>query len=253
MKVVVIGGTGLIGSQVVADLQALGHEVVPASPRLGINSLTREGLADALTDASVVVDVSNAPSFDERVLWDFFETSTRNLIATETAAGVGHHVALSIVGTDRYDGNAWFRAKINQEKLILHSPIPFSIVHATQFFESTLRIANDSTVGNQVRIAPVRYQPIAASEVAQAVVRTATHAPINDFIEIAGPDRFRFDELIRNALARLDDRREVLADEHATWFGGKLENDTLVPRDGAVLGNMHFEDWFIRTYTPGTR
>lgn len=250
MKVVVIGGTGLIGSQVVANLQAHGHEAVPASPRLGINSLTGEGLAEALEDASVVVDVSNSPSFEEKAVWEFFETSTRNLLAAESAAGVGHHVALSIVGTDRSANNAYFRAKINQEKLIRHSPIPFSIVHATQFFEFVKGIADESTVDGKVYIAPVRFQPIAAADVAKNVARVAAHEPLNGIVEIAGPDSYRFDELIRKTLAKLNDPREVITDPNAPYFGGAVEENTLVPLDGATLGEIHYVDWLTQNLAP---
>src|SRR5687768_16726634 len=219
MKIVVIGGTGLIGSKVVADLREQGHETVPASPRLGINTLTGEGLAEALVGASVVVDVSNAPSFEEAAVLSFFVTSTRNLLAAEAAAGVGHHVALSIVGIDRSPDNGYFKAKIAQETLIESGPTPYSIVRATQFFEFIDGIADSATTGNEVHMAPVAFQPMAAADVAAAVAEVAMNAPLNGRLEIAGPEQLRFDEVIRRRLSARNDPRQVVVDPQAEYFG----------------------------------
>lgn len=246
MKVVVIGGTGLIGSKVVSLLQEHGHEAIPASPRLGINTLTGEGLAAALDGASAVVDVSNSPNFEPAAVLEFFETSTRNLLAAEAAAGVGHHVALSIVGIDRSPDNGYFRAKLAQEELIESGPIPYTIVRATQFMEFADGIADAATTGNDVRIPPVAFQPIAAEDVARAVARAAVSAPVNGRVEIAGPDRLRFDEVIRRRLQTRNDPRQVIADAHAAYFGAVPGEESLVPLNGAQLGQVHFEDWLAR-------
>ena len=243
MKIVVIGGTGLIGAKVVANLGEQGHEAVPASPRLGVNTLTGEGLAEALAGASVVVDVSNAPSFEDHAVLEFFQTSTRNLLAAEAAAGVGHHVALSIVGIDRSPDNGYFQAKLAQEKLIASGPIPYSIVRATQFFEFIDGIADAATTGNDVHIAPVAFQPIAADDVARAVARVAVNAPLNGRLEIAGPDQFRFDEVIRRRLQARNDTRQVIADRQAVYFGAVPREQSLVPLNGAQFGKVRFEDW----------
>jgi uncharacterized protein YbjT (DUF2867 family) len=243
MKVVIIGGSGLIGSKLVARLREQGHEAVPASPDSGVNTLTGEGLADVLTGAAVVVDVSNSPSFEDAAVLKFFETSTANLLAAEAAAGVGHHVALSVVGSDRAPDSGYLRAKIAQEKLIRNSSIPYSIVRATQFFEFLKRIADEATDGDTVRIAPVLFQPIAAEDVARAVGRVAVSAPVNGIVEIAGPQQFRFDEFIRLGLAARQDPRVVIADSHARYFGTELGERTLVPDADARLGEIRFEDW----------
>jgi uncharacterized protein YbjT (DUF2867 family) len=243
MKIVVIGGTGLIGSKIVAALREQGHEAVPASPRLGINTLTGEGLAEALAGASVVVDVSNAPSFEDHAVLEFFQTSTRNLLAAEAAAGVGHHVALSIVGIDRSPDNGYFQAKLAQETLIASGPIPYSIVRATQFFEFIDGIADAATTGNDVHIAPVAFQPMAADDVARAVAGVAANAPLNGRVEIAGPDQFRFDEVIRRRLQARNDARQVIADPQAPYFGAVPREQSLVPLNGAQLGKIRFEDW----------
>jgi uncharacterized protein YbjT (DUF2867 family) len=243
MKIVVIGGTGLIGSKLVTKLGEHGHEAVPASPQTGVNTLTGEGLAEVLAGASVVVDVSNSPSFEEAAVREFFETSTRNLLAAEAAAGVGHHVALSVVGTERPPGNAYFRAKIAQEKLIEDSSIPFSLVHATQFFEFVRRIADEATDEGKVRMAPVLFQPIAGDDVARAVGRTAVGTPLNGRVEVAGPDQYRMDEFFREVLASWGDAREVVTDPHAHYFGAELLERSLVPEDGALLGEIHYNDW----------
>jgi uncharacterized protein YbjT (DUF2867 family) len=250
MKIVVIGGTGLIGSKVVATLREQGHAAVPASPRLGINSLTGEGLAEALASASAVVDVSNSPSFEETAVLAFFETSTRNLLAAEATAGVGHHVALSIVGIDRSPDNGYFQAKIAQEKLIASGPIPYSIVRATQFFEFIDGIADAATSGNDVHIAPVAFQPIAADDVARAVAGVAVNAPLNGRVEIAGPDQFRFDDVIRRRLRSRNDARRVIADPHASYFGAVPSEQSLVPLNGAQLGKIRFEDWLTHAPMP---
>jgi len=243
MKVVVIGGTGLIGSKLVTRLREQGHQAVPASPDTGVNTLTGEGLAEVLTGAAVVIDVSNSPSFDDAAVLRFFETSTGNLLAAEAAAGVGHHVALSVVGCDRAPNSGYLRAKLAQEKLIRNSSIPYSIVRATQFFEFFKRIADEATDGNTVRIAPVLFQPIAAEDVAKAVGRVAVSAPVNGIVEIAGPQQFRFEEFIRLGLAARQDPREVVADPHARYFGAELGQGTLVPGVDARLGEIRFEEW----------
>jgi uncharacterized protein YbjT (DUF2867 family) len=249
MKIVVIGGTGLIGSKVVRKLTEEGHEAVAASPNSGVNTLTGEGLADVLVGTSVVIDVSNSPSFEDAAVLKFFQTSTSNLLAAEVAAGVKHHVALSVVGTERTPEIGYFRAKLAQEKLIQESPIPYSIVHATQFFEFIKSIADSATVDNTVHIAPVLYQPIAADDVATAVARVATGSPLNGTIEIAGPEQFRFDDFIRRGLAERNDPREVVADPHAQYFGAELKERTLVPAGEAQLGETYFKDWLERSKT----
>jgi uncharacterized protein YbjT (DUF2867 family) len=243
MKVVVIGGSGLIGSKLVTRLREHGHEAVPASPDSGVNTLTGEGLDQVLTGAAVVIDVSNSPSFEDAAVLRFFETSTSNLLAAEAAAGVGHHVALSVVGCDRAPDSGYLRAKIAQERLIRNSSIPYSIVRATQFFEFHKRIADEATDGNTVRIAPVLFQPIAAEDVAKAVGRVAVSAPVNGIVEIAGPQQFRFDEFIRLGLGARQDPRVVIADPHARYFGAELGERTLVPGADARLGEIRFDDW----------
>jgi uncharacterized protein YbjT (DUF2867 family) len=249
MKIVVIGGTGLIGSKLVTKFAEQRHQAVPAAPNTGVNTLTGEGLAEALDGASVVVDVSNSPSFEAEAVMKFFTTSTRNVLAQEAIAGVMHHVALSIVGTERSPDSAYFRAKLAQEKLIRESSIPFSIVHATQFFEFVKSIADSATEGNQVHIPPVLFQPIAADDVASAVARVAVGQPLNGVIEIAGPEQFRFDELIRQGLRAMNDPREVVADSSARYFGAKPSERTLVPEGKAQLGETRFADWLTRSAT----
>jgi len=243
MKIVVIGGTGLIGSKLVKKLREHGHEAVAASPNSGVNSVTGEGLADALKGASVVVDVTNSPSWEDAAVLKFFETSTRNLLAYEAAAGVGHHVALSVVGTERLLESGFFRAKLAQENLIKASSIPYSIVRATQFFEFVKQIADSSTVGNQVRLPPALFQPMAADDVASALARIATSSPVNGTLEIGGPEQFRLDELARRDLAARQDPREVISDPHARYVGIAVSERALVPDDNAQLGEAHFEDW----------
>jgi uncharacterized protein YbjT (DUF2867 family) len=248
MKIVVIGGTGLIGSKLVDKLREQGHEAVPAAPSTGVNTLTGEGLADALEGAAVVVDVSDSPSFEDAAVLEFFETSTRNLLDADAVAGVGHHVALSIVGVgaERRSEGGYNRAKLAQEKLIESSPIPYSIVHATQFFEFISRMADAATVGDTVRVPPVLIQPMAADDVASALARIAVGPPINGTVEIAGPGQFRLDELIRRVLEEREDPREVVADPHATYYGSELEERTLLPGDDATLAETQFDDWLSR-------
>jgi uncharacterized protein YbjT (DUF2867 family) len=247
MKIVVIGGSGLIGTKLANKLRQHGHQVVAASPASGVNTITGEGLAEALRGASVVVDVSNSPSFEEAAVLKFFETSTRNLLAAEAETGIGHHVALSVVGTERLPSSGYFRAKIAQEKLIKSSTIPHSIVHATQFFEFIKSIADAATDGNTVRLAPVLIQPMAADDVASALGRVAVGSPLNGTVEVAGPAQFRLDELIRLDLGARNDPREVIADPHARYFGAKLSERTLVPGADARLGETSFEDWLSRS------
>ena len=243
MKIVVIGGSGLIGSRVVKQLGEQGHEAIAASPQSGVNSVTGEGLAEAVKNAQVVVDVSNAPSWADADVMAFFETSTRNLLKSEMGAGVKHHVALSVVGTERMLTSGYFRAKMAQEKLIKESSIPYSIVRATQFFEFVKGIADFSTEGNTVRVPSALIQPMAAEDVASAVVRVAVSSPVNGTVEVGGPEKFRLDELVREALAAWKDPREVVADPHARYYGVEVSERTLVPDDGAQLGQTRFADW----------
>lgn len=249
-KIVVIGGTGLIGSKLVTKLTAHGHEAVPASPNSGVNTLTGEGLADVLVGAQVVVDVSNSPSFEEKVVLDFFSTSTTNLLAAATAAGVDHYVALSVVGTQKLPESPYFRAKIAQENLIKGSGVPYSIVHATQFFEFVKGIADSGTVDGTVHLSPALIQPIAADDVATAVARTAVGAPINGTTEVAGPEEFGLDELIRLGLQLRGDSRPVVADPQAPYFGATLDTRTLLPGDGAQIFPTRFEEWIGTTVVP---
>ena len=243
MKIVVIGGTGLIGSRVVARLRKQRHDAVAASPDTGVNTVTAEGLADVLQGASVLVDVSNSPSFEEAAAMKFFTTSTRNLLKYASAAGVWHYVALSVVGADRLPDSPYLRAKNAQETLIKEGGIPYSIVHATQFFEFMKRIADEATEGTTVRLPPVLIQPMAADDVASAVARIALGAPLEDAVEVAGPQQFRFDELIRQNLRERGDRRTVVTDPHARYFGAELHERSLVPGQGAQLGQTRLEDW----------
>jgi uncharacterized protein YbjT (DUF2867 family) len=240
---VVIGGSGLIGSKLVRKLLGRGHQAVSASLDSGVDTLTGEGLAEALEGAAVVVDVSNSPSFEDVAALKFFETSTGNLLDAEAAAGVGHHVALSVVGTERLSESGYFRAKSAQENLIERSSIPYSIVHATQFFEFVGRIADGATEGNTVRVAPVLIQPMAAEDVASAVGRISVGSPVNGIVEVAGPQRFRLDELIRRLLGERRDPREVITDPHARLFGVEPDERALLPDDDARLAETRFEDW----------
>ena len=247
MRVVVIGGTGLIGSKLVTKLAEQGHESVPASPSTGVNTVTGDGLAAVMEGTDVVVDVSNSPSFEAGAVLSFFETSTRNLLGAEERAGVRHHVALSVVGTDRLAESGYFQGKIAQEKLIAASPIPYSIVRATQFFEFVAGIADGATDGATVRLPPVLIQPMAADDVVSAVARALVGPPVRGIIEVAGPEIFRLDELVRDVLEVRMDPREVIADPEARYFGALLSERTLVPDEGARLGAVRFEDWVAKT------
>ena len=247
MKIVVIGGSGLIGSKLVTKLREHGHEAVAASPNSGVNTLTGEGLAEVLKGASVVVDVSNSPSWEDNAVMKFFETSTRNLLTYEAAAGAGHHVALSVVGTERLLESGYFRAKLAQENLIKASSIPYSIVRATQFFEFIKGIADLSTDGNTVRLPPALIQPMAAEDVASAVRRVALGPPLNGTVEIGGPQKFHLDELVRRALAARKDPREVVADPQAHYYGIKVSENTLIPGSDAQLGETRFETWLSQS------
>ena len=243
MKLVIIGGTGLIGSKLVARLRERGHDALAASPDTGVNTLTGEGLAEVLHGAAVVVDVSNSPSFEDKAVMDFFTTSTRNLLKAAAEAGVTHYVALSVVGTERLSESGYFRATTAQEQLISESSMPYSIVHATQFFEFVKSIAAAATDGNRVRLAPVSIQPMAADDVAKAVGKVAVGTPVNGIVEVAGPEEFRLDELIRQGLSARHDTREVVPDPAARYFGAILDARTLMPADGARLGEVRFQEW----------
>jgi uncharacterized protein YbjT (DUF2867 family) len=246
MKMVVIGGTGLIGSRLVNKLRQQGHEAIAASPDTGVNTVTGEGLADALKGASVVVDVSNSPSWEDAAVLKFFQTSTRNLLTYEAAAGVGHHVALSVVGTERLSESGYFRAKIAQEKLIRESSILYSIVRATQFFEFLKGLADISMVGDKVHLPHVLFQPMSADDVATGVARVAVGQPVKGMVEIGGPEQFRVDELVRRRLASLKDPRQVIADPNALYAGAKLSERTLLPGNNARLGETRFETWLTQ-------
>jgi uncharacterized protein YbjT (DUF2867 family) len=243
MKLVIIGGTGLIGSKLVKKLREQGHEAVPAAPETGVDTLTGKGLTEALRAASVVVDVSNSPSFEEAAVMEFFTTSTRNLLKYAAAAGVKHYVALSVVGTERIPDSPYLRAKNAQETLIKAAGIPYSIVHATQFFEFIARIADEATDGMTVRLPHVFFQPMAADDVAKAVGRVAVGPALNGTVEVAGPELFRFDELIRQALRARNDPREVAADPHARYFGAELGERSLIPAGDARLGQIRLQEW----------
>jgi uncharacterized protein YbjT (DUF2867 family) len=246
MKIVVIGGTGLIGSKLVTKLREQGHEAVAAAPNTGVDTITGEGLSEVLKGTSVVVDVSNSPSWEDAAVLKFFETSTRNLLTYESAAGVGHHVALSVVGTELLSESGYFRAKIAQEKLIRESSIPYSIVHATQFFEFLKGLADISMVGDKVHLPPVLFQPMAADDVADGVAKIAVNRPVDGIVEIAGPEQFRVDELVQRRLASLKDPREVIADPNARYSGAKIRERTLLPGNDARLGKTHFETWLTQ-------
>ncbi|KOG55302.1 SDR family oxidoreductase [Streptomyces varsoviensis] len=248
MKIVVIGGTGLIGGKVCGKLGDLGHEAVPAAPSTGVDTLTGAGLADVLPGAQVVVDVSNSPSFEASAVLDFFATSTRNLLAFEAAEGVAHHLALSIVGIEGLPDNGYFRAKLAQEQLIKQEQTPYTIIRATQFFEFVKGIADAATSGDTVRVPPVLFQPMAAEDVAEAVARAAVEPPLKGTAEVAGPERFRFDELVAEALRAWHDPRPVVADPHARYYGSELAERSLVPEEGrARLAETRFADWLRRT------
>ena len=247
MKIVIIGGSGLIGSKIVTKLREQGHEAIAASPNSGVNTVTGEGLADVLKGSSVAVDVSNAPSWEDSAVMKFFETSTRNLLAYEAAAGVGHHVALSVVGSERLLESGYFRAKIAQENLIKSSSIPYSIVRATQFFEFIKGIADQATEGNTIRLPSALIQPMAADDVASAVGRIAVGTPLNGTVEIGGPGKFPLYELVRRGLAARKDPREVVADPQARYYGIKLSETMLIPGRDARLGETHFETWLSQS------
>jgi uncharacterized protein YbjT (DUF2867 family) len=249
MKIVVIGGSGLIGSKLVNKLRQLDHEVVAASPSSGVNTITGEGLTEALAGAQVVVDVTNAPSWEDKAVLEFFDTSTRNLLATETAANVRHHVALSVVGTDRLLESGYFRAKMAQENLIKASKVPYTIVRATQFFEFINGIAQAATDGQTVRLPPALMQPIVSDDVAAALADVAINAPVNGTIEIAGPERIRQDELVRRFLSAKQDARQVVTDVHARYYGLELNDQSLTPGDNPRIAPTRFEDWLSRSIT----
>ena len=246
MKIVVIGGTGLIGSKLVRKLREQGNEAVAAAPNTGVNTLTGEGLADVLKGASVVVDVSNSPSWEDAAVMNFFTTSTRNILAAEASAGVKHHVALSVVGTNLLSESGYFRAKIAQEELIKTSSIPFTIVHATQFFEFLKGLADVSMMDGKVHLPPVLFQPMAAEDVASGVAKVAVAQPMNGIVEIGGPEQFHLDELVRRRLASLNDPREVIADPNATYDGARVKEKTLLPGNNARLGPTRFETWLTQ-------
>ncbi|BCJ90550.1 NmrA family transcriptional regulator [Terrihabitans soli] len=246
MKIVVIGGTGLIGSKTVERLRKKGHEVLAASPNTGVNTITGEGLKDALSGASVVIDLANSPSFEEKAVLDFFETSGRNLLAAEAEAGVKHHIALSIVGTERLQGSGYFRGKAAQEKLIRSSKIPYSIVHSTQFFDFTGAIANSGASGDTIRLPSAYYQPIYSDDVADAMTDVALGAPLNGIVEIAGADKIRMFEAVARYLKQTGDPREVIGDKEALYFGITIDDGSLVAGPGARIGATRFEDWLSR-------
>ena len=247
MKIVVIGGTGLIGSKLVEKLREAGHDPLPASPDSGVDTLSGEGLEEALEGAEVVVDVSNAPAWDDAAVMDFFQTSSRNILAAETAAGVSHHVALSVVGTERLQESGYFRAKLAQEEAIKAASVPYTILRATQFFEFLGRIADSSTEGDTVRLPPVLIQPEAADDVAAALADIAVSAPVNGTVELAGPEAFRFDELARRVLEAKNDPRQVTADVHARYFGAELDEHSLTPGDNPLIAPTLLEDWLSQS------
>ncbi|HEX4570564.1 MAG TPA: SDR family oxidoreductase [Dongiaceae bacterium] len=249
MKIVIIGGTGLIGSKTVPILRRGGHEVLAASPNTGVNTITGEGLKEALAGAQVVIDLANSPSFEDKAVLEFFETSGRNLHAAEKTAGVRHHVALSIVGTDRSPDNGYFRAKVAQEKLIEASGVPYTIIRSTQFLEFLRAIADSSVAGNVVRLAPGLFQPIAADDVAASVADVALAPPRNGIVEIAGPERAPFNEFIARYLKAVGDPREVVKDPEARYWGGRVEERSLVPLGEARLGHIGLEEWLRRSQT----
>ena len=250
MKIVVIGGTGLIGSKLVTKLRALGHETIAAAPASGVDTITGEGLDAAMAGTQVVVDVANSPSFEDKAVLEFFQTSGRNLLAAEAKAGVKHHVALSVVGTDRLAESGYFRGKIAQEKLIRESKIPYSIVHSTQFYEFLGSIAQSGAEGSTVRLSPAYVQPIASDDVAAAMADVTLGAPVNGVVEIAGPERVRLSELVQRYLEKTNDPRKVVADVHARYFGAELQDDTLVPGDNPRIGKLGFDAWFALPKAP---
>ena len=251
MKIVVIGGSGLIGKKLVNNLRQHGHEVVAASPSSGVNTLTGEGLAEALAGTQVVVDVANSPSFEDKAVLEFFETAGRNLLAAEATAGVGHHVALSVVGTDRLLASGYFRAKMAQENLIKASKIPYTIIRSTQFFEFVSAIAQSATDGQTVRLPPALLQPIVSDDVAAAVADIAVGEPLNGTVELAGPEPIALDELVRRFLSANRDARKVTTDVHARYFGIEVNDQSLTPGDNPRIGPTRFEDWLSRSIPQG--
>jgi uncharacterized protein YbjT (DUF2867 family) len=247
MKIVVIGGSGLIGSTLVEKLRDQGHDALPASPNSGVNTITGEGLAEAVAGAEVVVDVANAPLWEDAEVLEFFQTSSRNLLAAETAAGVSHHVALSVIGADRLPDSGYLRAKVAQEEAVKTASIPFTIVRAAQFFEFIGRIADSATDGDTVRLPSALFQPQAAGDVSAALADVAVSAPVNGTIEVAGPERFRMDELAQRFLDATNDPRRVTADIHARYFGTELDDDSLTAGSDARIAPTRFEDWFSRS------
>jgi uncharacterized protein YbjT (DUF2867 family) len=247
MKIIVIGGTGLIGSKLVEKLRAAGHDAIPASPDTGVNTLTGEGLAEALEGAAVVVDVSNAPAWDDAAVMDFFKTSSRNVMAAETAAGVKHHVVLSVVGTERLQDSGYFRAKLAQEEAVKAAGVPYTILRATQFFEFIGRIADSSMDGDKIHLPPVLIQPEAADDVAAALAEVAVAAPLNGTAELAGPEPFRFDELVQRFLSAKGDPRQVVADDQARYFDAELDEHSLTPGDDPRIAPTRFEDWLSQS------
>ena len=247
-KIVVIGGSGLIGTKLVHKLTKLGHQVVAASPSTGVNTITGEGLAQALVGAQVVVDVANAPSWEDKAVLAFFETSSRNLLTAEASAGVGHHVALSVVGADRLPQNGYYRAKVAQENLIKASKVPYTILRATQFFEFVGGIAQEASDGQTVRLSPAFLQPILSDDVAAALADVALGAPVNGMVELAGPEKIRLDELVRRFLRATKDTRQVITDVHARFYGSELDDFSLIPGDNAQIAPTRFEDWLSRSF-----
>ena len=247
MKIVVIGGTGLIGSKLVQNLRERGHDVLAAAPSTGVNSITREGLAQAMDGADIVVDVANAPSWEDQAVLDFFETSSRNLLAAEAAAGVRHHVALSIVGSERLPENGYFRAKVAQENLIKASSIPYTILRATQFFEFVGGIAQSAAVGEEICLSPALIQPLASDDVVAALTEVTLQTPVNGTLEVAGPEAMPLDELVRRFLRATGDSRKVVPDVHARYFGAVLDDQSLTPGKHPRLGAIRFEDWLARS------
>jgi uncharacterized protein YbjT (DUF2867 family) len=243
MKIVVIGGSGLIGSKLVTKLTQAGHQVVAASPASGVNTLTGEGLAEALTGAEVVVDVANSPSFEDNAVMDFFVTSGNNLLAAEKTAGVQHHIALSVVGTERLQGSGYFRAKLAQEKLIKEAGIPYSILHSTQFFEFVGGIVQSGTVGDTVHISPAPIQPIASDDVVSALAEVTLGSPLNSTVEVAGPEKFKLSDLVKKYMGLKNDSREVIADIHAPYFGVELNESSLIPGENPRVGTIRYDEW----------
>lgn len=249
MKIVVIGGTGLIGSKLVQRLQAEGHDVIAASPASGVNTVTGEGLAEVLDGAQIVVDVANSPSFEDKAVMEFFQSSGRNLLAAEAAAGVTHHVALSVVGTDRLQGSGYFRAKFAQEKLIKEASIPYTIVHSTQFFEFMFGIAQSGAQGDKVHLSPAMMQPIYSDDVADALVDFVLGKPLDGMAEIAGPEPIRISDAVEKYMRQIGDNREIVVDSQTPYFGVRLDDKTLMPSEGARLGKTLFSEW-VKTATP---